>query len=47
MYCVCKERMASQIPVNNNFCTVMLHKCRACYIEGAKLEIAAKDLVIL
>jgi hypothetical protein len=33
--------------VNMNFCTVILHKCSAGYIEGTKLEIAAKDLVIL
>jgi hypothetical protein len=47
MYYVCKERMASQMAVNMNFCTVMLHKCRAGCIESAKLEITAKDLVIL
>ena len=33
--------------VNMNFCTVILRKCRAGYIEGTKLETVAKDLVIL
>jgi hypothetical protein len=39
--------MASQMAVNMNFCTLVLHKCRAGYTEGKKLEIAAKDLEIL